>query len=110
MRAGKRLEGSGRLCDRYLFEKADPTLLQQEYRDIIRLKEKAPLPQPQTGRVLAFIEQNFGVTLRNRADEEKFRACKERELLIAAAEDAVEGRSYPDPGSPPAPSTAKTAG
>ena len=94
------LEGSGRLCDRYLFEKADPTLLQQEYRDIIRLKEKAPLPQPQTGRVLAFIEQNFGVTLRNRADEEKFRACKERELLIAAAEDAVEGRSYPDRLSP----------
>ena len=81
--------------DTYLFEKCDEAKLDAAYSDIVQLQAQKDTAT-ELGGVLGFIERNFGITLRNRDDELHFRQIREREMLIASARDAVEGKSYPD--------------
>lgn len=95
----KHLENSELMNDTYLFEQADGNLLKEKYADIIKLKEE-PAVELKLGIIRGFLARNFGVTLYNRTDEEKYCIYRERLILIATAEYAVDGKAYPDRLSP----------
>ena len=91
--------GSELLCDEYLFEKAPAEVLNRAYEDVLELKKQPQDEVVPTG-IRGFIEKNFGITMYNRKDEEKFWAYQKRALVIEAADNAIEARTYPDRLSP----------
>lgn len=93
------LPGSEILSDKYLFEKAERSLLEREYADIISMK-KEPQDEVVPMGIRGFIEKYFGITMYNRKDEEKFWDYQKRALIIEAAENAIEAAAYPDRLSP----------
>lgn len=93
------LPGSGFLNDEFLFAKADKEALQNAYSDIKDLKAEQQDEATPTGW-RGFIEKNFGITMYNRKDEERFWAYQKRALIIEAAESAADGLAYPDRLSP----------
>ena len=93
------LPGSELLNDEFLFAKADKETLQNAYSDIAALREKQQDEVIPTGW-RGFVEKNFGITMYNCRDEEKFWAYQKRALVIEAAESAAGGAAYPDRLSP----------
>lgn len=91
----RHVEHTELLNDRYLFEKADKSVLQSEYGDVERECAQEPdgLPKPKgAGRFLA---EAFGVAMGKREETEALEGEQSRRFLLEYDKKALEGRIYP---------------
>lgn len=90
-----KIEGSELLNDDYLFAPADADKLARAYADIEALESSIDTSIQLTGW-RGFIAKVFGITLYNRADEERYEENEENKLKVDALRSVIDGKSYPD--------------
>lgn len=92
----KNIKNSNLLCDKYLFEKADPKILNAAYyidpKDIDNLNES----RKQEKTLKSKIEDTFGINLSNQNKKDIYEKAKVSELKINSIKSELAGFSYPN--------------
>ncbi len=83
------------LNDRYLFEKADETILQNEYGDVDREYSPETLDVGQLKGVDRFLAETFGVTIRRKKEMQALEEEQSKRFQLEYDKKALEGRIYP---------------
>ncbi len=82
------------LHDRYLYEKADETLLKEAYADIFQRKAETE-PSPKLSGLRGFLMRNFGIVLFQNSETRAWEQEQETKVLLQLRQDAAEGKTYP---------------
>lgn len=92
----RQVEGSARLHDRCLFQKAEPEELGRMYADVEQAKAQsaAEMISPLKG-IHKFLAENFGVTIRRSKELEWLEEAQNRAAQLEYDTQALEGRVYP---------------
>ncbi len=88
-------ETGGLLNDRYLFEKADISILQGEYADVAQACAAEPVEPPRTRGISRFLARAFGVALGQKEEMQALEEEQSRRFLLEYDKKALEGRIYP---------------
>ena len=95
-----KVEGTDRLCDRYLFEVPPKAALEKAYPDAAGPAEKKPEAVSTRGGVWGFLESWFGIVPSLDDREKEYRAHMGADLKKEEYLDALAGRTYPTRLSP----------
>ncbi len=89
------VENADLLNDRYLFEKADKSVLQSAYEDVERecAREQERLPQLKGMR--RFLAEAFGLTIGQKEEIQALEEEQSHRFLLEYEKKALEGRIYP---------------
>lgn len=83
------------LNDRYLFEKADETILEITYLDVLEQMSDFKVKPVKRKGIRAFLADNLGIVFLTSKAEKEYEDQEARQLRIAALEDALAGICYP---------------
>lgn len=83
------------LNDRYLFEKAEETILEITYLDVLEQMSDFKVKPVKRKGIRAFLANNLGIVLLTSKAEKEYEDQEARQLRIAALEDALAGICYP---------------
>ena len=81
--------------DRYLFEKADRSILQAEYSDTAKECAAEPVTPPGTGGISRFLAEAFGVSIGQNEAMQALEKEQGRRFLLEYDKKALEGKIYP---------------
>ncbi len=81
--------------DRYLFEKADRSILQAEYSDTAKECAAEPVTPPGTGGISRFLAEAFGVSIGQKEAMQDLEKEQSRRFLLEYDKKALEGKIYP---------------
>ena len=81
--------------DRYLFEKADRSILQAEYSDTAKECAAEPVTPPGTGGISRFLAEAFGVSIGQKEAMQALEKEQGRRFLLEYDKKALEGKIYP---------------
>ena len=89
-----------KLNDKYLFEKADESLIKEKYSDVIQMMQKPDVVLTQTSKIHRFFASVFGVVLRYDDNEIKYRQDMVRQKTVELYKESIQGKSYAERLSP----------
>ena len=89
------VKGKELFCDRYLYEKCDPSKLRKAYNDTIDILSEPEYQLESLTGSRKFFAEHFGVVLWNTEDEGKYEENQARRQSIKYLKQEVEGDSYP---------------
>ncbi|WP_283685112.1 DUF975 family protein [Parablautia sp. Marseille-Q6255] len=90
----KKLQGSEKLSDRYLFERATQEILDIAYGDVIDLMEEELQLPGRTG-LLGKLTSIFGIVFVRTKEEETYEEWQDEHMKILLLKDAAKGQCYP---------------
>lgn len=91
----KAVPGTELLNDKYLYEKPEPSLIEEKYADVIAVMKK---PVDETGGLIgwrAFLARNFGVLFFAREKEKQYESRQAAWVKYQELMDDADGRAYP---------------
>lgn len=83
------------LNDRYLFEKADETILEITYLDVLEQMSDFKVKPVKRKGIRAFLANNLGIVLLTSKIEKEYEDQEAKQLKIAELKDALAGICYP---------------
>ena len=89
------VEGTDKLNDTYLFEKADEALLQKTYADVIREESIPPRQEKPLPGFRGFLQNWFGITIGRYETEEAYEYNRSREICMREDRLILKGEAYP---------------
>ena len=91
----KNIPGSELLYDTYLYESADPRLIEQTYADVLSVVEDMPEDEPELSGWRGWLAKNFGVLLFRRQEEREYEQRQAEMVKIYDLIDDAQGEAYP---------------
>lgn len=91
----KNIPGAELLRDTYLYEKADPSLIQARYQDVILAMQEPEQKQEKLAGWRGFLADNFGLLLLRRQQDRAYERRQAEYVRIQDRIDDVRGLTYP---------------
>lgn len=91
----RNLSGSELLYDRYLYERADPSLIRATYTDVIHVLEESEQPRKKLSGWRGFFADNFGLLFMRRYQDRVYERQMAEYVQVHSMIDDVQGLAYP---------------
>lgn len=91
----KEIDNVELLNDRYLFDKAEDSVLEEAYSDVIAMMEKEVVEIEEPKGLKGFLAKYLGIAVLGRREEQAYEENEIRKLKIQLMESSVKGIVYP---------------